>query len=486
MNSLKPVPAAFALTCLAALAGHAHGQAIGPDCISSSHNDVARNGTNAAGTIIGYSVGSITCNHGDMPMAASPNGTIRPLMSQEMYRYKSYTAPGGGTYSRFEQIGQGWVKWIGIPVNGTSSTCGTCIGGGAGFMGVNCSDVYSSAFNGPGGMAKRSIINATTGYLSGTRGGGTAEANINTRLQVLASDVAGQPAGTRYYVESVHLLPHDAAYVRPGQTVAVNAMNNAASQEINLAGGTGTPALMGSGNQQVPAITRWRDLDSSVTLITADHDDTPNPDPNFPGTFIRSRFYVAAKVTALPAGQYRYEYAVYNLNSDRSGGAFTIPLPGGAAFTDFAFRHAPSHSGEAYSNAAWTTTRQGNSITFSTEKHADNTNANAIRWGSLYNFGFTTDVAPTTGLGTIALFKPGALGSIIAPAIPVPTVCVPDVNADDSLTADDVIAFLNAFFGTNLAVADIATLGGGPLPDGRLTADDLVFFLASFFAGCPQ
>ncbi|MBL8758818.1 MAG: hypothetical protein JNK35_10360, partial [Phycisphaerae bacterium] len=49
---------------LAGLASTAAGQAIGPDMISSSHVDVARNGSNAAGTIVGYSVGSITCNIG--------------------------------------------------------------------------------------------------------------------------------------------------------------------------------------------------------------------------------------------------------------------------------------------------------------------------------------------------------------------------------------------------------------------------------------
>ena len=56
---------------------------------------------------------------------------------------------------------------------------------------------------------------------------------------------------------------------------------------------------------------------------------------------------------------------------------------------------------------------------------------------------------------------------------------------DGQLTADDVIAFLDAFFVGTLSVADIASLGGGDAPDGQLTADDVIGFLGAFFAGCP-
>ncbi|MGH7132936.1 MAG: beta strand repeat-containing protein [Phycisphaerales bacterium] len=58
------------------------------------------------------------------------------------------------------------------------------------------------------------------------------------------------------------------------------------------------------------------------------------------------------------------------------------------------------------------------------------------------------------------------------------------LTPDGQLTADDIIAFLNAFFAGNLAVADVAGLGGTPGPDGQLTPDDLIVFLDSFFAGC--
>lgn len=77
--------------------------------------------------------------------------------------------------------------------------------------------------------------------------------------------------------------------------------------------------------------------------------------------------------------------------------------------------------------------------------------------------------------------------------IAVPSVCNDadvaglggSTTPDGQLTADDVIAFLDAFFVGNLSVADIASLGGGDSPDGQLTADDVIGFLGAFFAGCP-
>lgn len=71
--------------------------------------------------------------------------------------------------------------------------------------------------------------------------------------------------------------------------------------------------------------------------------------------------------------------------------------------------------------------------------------------------------------------------------------CVADVaqlggsatcSADGQVSADDLVAYLGAFFAGNLELADIASLGGNLAPDGRITADDLIAYLGAFFAGC--
>ncbi|MGH7132357.1 MAG: GC-type dockerin domain-anchored protein [Phycisphaerales bacterium] len=55
---------------------------------------------------------------------------------------------------------------------------------------------------------------------------------------------------------------------------------------------------------------------------------------------------------------------------------------------------------------------------------------------------------------------------------------------DGQITQDDMIVFLDGFFANNLLIADVAGLGGSAGPDGQLTQDDITFFLGQFFAPC--
>src|SRR5213075_2571139 len=83
--------------------------------------------------------------------------------------------------------------------------------------------------------------------------------------------------------------------------------------------------------------------------------------------------------------------------------------------------HAPlSHSGEPYDNSAWAAPVAGGSITFATAPYSVNPNANAARWGTLYNFRFDAAAPPITGTATIGLFAPGSPSSITAVGLPVP------------------------------------------------------------------
>ena len=117
---------------------------------------------------------------------------------------------------------------------------------------------------------------------------------------------------------------------------------------------------------------------------------------------------VASKVTALAGNRRRYDYAVYNMVSDRGIGSFSVPV-GTAAITNATFK-APRSHGEAWSNDAWTAKVEGGRITWSTAAHATNPNANAIRWGTVYSFSFETDAAPVAAEATLGRFKPGTLG----------------------------------------------------------------------------
>ena len=62
--------------------------------------------------------------------------------------------------------------------------------------------------------------------------------------------------------------------------------------------------------------------------------------------------------------------------------------------------------------------RRLDSITWNTETFAQNQNANAIRWGTLYNFRFDADQPPQNANATVDFFK---TGSPMTVAIQAPT-----------------------------------------------------------------
>jgi hypothetical protein len=56
----------------------------------------------------------------------------------------------------------------------------------------------------------------------------------------------------------------------------------------------------------------------------------------------------------------------------------------------------------------WSVDQTAGSITWETETFAQNQNANAIRWGTLYNFRFDADQPPQTANATPGFFKTGS------------------------------------------------------------------------------
>ncbi len=502
---------------------------IGPDVVVNQITDVARWGTNAGGTITSYSVGTDSCNPGDYPVlwvdssAYEPdfNTTQHPVIGQNMYRLKSY-----GAYSRFEHLGQSWLKHGFVSTN--SFECGTCTTGnpnaekiwrysiqswqdvGGDVLGLNCSDTYGSGLNGSqGGLGAKNIVNAATGFSPHVEGNSTGDSTTRARLQVPTSDVTSQPEGTRYFVEGHYVTQDDAQFVRPGETVAFNALNNASWREVSEASINSGPTFVGSTVQQQVGLFAWKAADASVTLVSADHDDTPNPCTGYkdpitngpqypPGTkFIRSRFWIGAKATDLGGGQWRYEYAVHNLNSDRGASSFNLAFADALATPTAVAFHAPQwHSGEPYSNTPWDMTKAGGTLSFSTSQayNAGSDTANAMRWGQLFNFGFTCDRAPVTGNATIGLFKPGTVPSITVAGIPVPSqpapACVADFDdgtgtgtPDGGVTIDDLIYYLGLFEAGD-ANADVDDGTGTGTPDLGVTIDDLIYYLTRFEAGC--
>ena len=94
-----------------------------------------------------------------------------------------------------------------------------------------------------------------------------------------------------------------------------------------------------------------------------------------------------------------------------------MPVGPGVNISNIGF-HAPiQHPGwandgtfnnQGYSSTPWTVTQDASSITWNTETFAQNQNANAIRFGTLYNFRFDADQAPNPTNATVGYFKTGS------------------------------------------------------------------------------
>jgi hypothetical protein len=475
------------------------GITVGPDIVVYENIDVANYTTTApVSGMFAYAVGTTSCNPGDYPAEWIAGNNLHPVIAQNMYRLAN---------GRFDHVGKSYVKHGFASVNGNQ--CGTCVQppNGGSQLGVNCSDPYGSGLNGSQtGLGPRSQINATTGEYVYTGNFTTTGTPIDRRLQVPSTYIAGRPAGSRFFVDSQYISQDDAQFN--------NGLNNSSFRELvatNITGSSNIPFTTfgdaGGYRKGKTGLFAWKLADPTVKIVNADYTvNNPRSFPLLPASVmpasITARFHVATKVTANTgplAGTWHYEYVVQNLNSDRSGGTFTIPMPANANVQNIGFNAPPSHSGEPYSNAAWTSSRVGNTMVWSTQTFAENQNANAIRWSTAYTFRFDADVAPSVGDVKIGFFKPGPGTEVIASAVDVPTVppaCIADISGggasgdqpDGTVDGSDFIAFINSFGigdATVDAKADVAGGGtNGDQPDGTIDGSDFIAFINAFGVGC--
>lgn len=362
-------------------------QASGPDVIVGELPDVSNYGA-ASGKYV-WAVGTTSCNLGDTPLNWFDNTNQHPVISQNIYRLHN---------GRYEQIGQAWLKHGFCALQGT--VCSSCTpGGNCDALFPGCSDPYSSGLNGTqSGLGPKSEVNAATGaFLYPWVNNGSGSGTTFKRLQASTADC--DPAtypGALYFVSSMYVQPQDAANG--------NDNNNESYRRVTLSGST--MALTGTTQRTSPAIFAWRDHgggagipDANVSLVSID----------VPGD---GRFWVASKATSLGGGQWHYEFAIQNLNSDRSGQAFSVPLPAGAVVTNVGFRDVDYHSGEPYSLTDWTSSVTGSAVSWATQTFAQNANANALRWDTIYTFRFDCNIPPAGVPGTISLFKSGSPASV--------------------------------------------------------------------------
>lgn len=356
---------------------------IGPDVVVFDLIDTDYYGS--SGGISAYSVGTESCNRGDVPVEWVSSTNQHPVIAQNLYRYKD---------GRLEQLGQSWLKHGFLSVNG--SACDTCIqppNGGA-QLGVGCSDPYWASLNGDQTrLGPRSEVNAFTGVFVMPHSVPSGDALLKGRIQVPDTDVTpADNVGARYFVEGQYVTPDDAG--------AGNGLNNASYREVQLESDKSLTPI-GSTTESTPAIMAWADLDATVTARRVD----------VPG---EGSFFIAYKASDNGNGTWRYEYALFNLDSDRSARSFAVPIEASTVVSNVGFHDVNSHSGEPYDLTDWAVTVDpgGGWVTWSTDDYATNVNANALRWGTMYNFWFDADSPPVSGSAQIGLFRPGTPSSL--------------------------------------------------------------------------
>jgi hypothetical protein len=372
----------------------------GPDVIVGDLPAVQQFGS--AGTQVGVAIATTSCNAGtiDLDWFALPN-TDHPVIPQNLYRMSG----GTDNNERFEQIGQSWLKHAFTALTQNACNFG-CNGVGGSHLGSGCSDPYSASLNGnQSGIGSRAWVNPFTGAFPSTANNhsGHAHDGVSHRVRVEVGDLNQDlNQGATYFAEAQYVTPHEYTWCQ-AHPAECNMYNNVSYRQYSVSGTTSfTFSPVASTVMRRPAFMAW----TGMTMNQIE------PDPGNDGIW-----FVAYKVTNPSQGVWHYEYALYNENLDRAIQSFSVPLGPGVNISNIGFHAPPQEPGwandgtfnnQGYSSMPWAVTQVADSITWNSETFAQNQNANAIRWGTLYNFRFDADQPPQNANATVGYFKTGS------------------------------------------------------------------------------
>ncbi|MEE8142285.1 MAG: dockerin type I repeat-containing protein [Planctomycetota bacterium] len=433
---------------------------IGPDVavsrVGEPGSDYAYYGN--SGGIRTYAAATTSCNVGDeVAEWISGSSGRHPLIAANVYRL--------GADGSFDQIGQSWLKHSFCAVS--EPTCGACQPTNCSTLGIGCADTYWATLNGDTDSGPRSQIDPQgvccpgVGTHVDSPFHATPVSPLWGRIAISDADIANP--GASYFVE-VHYITHDED--------PEDRYNNASWRQINL--GFTFITNIGPLHMFESAIEAWKGFAGATVqdIILADE----------------GMFHVGHLVQDNGDGTWHYEYAIHNLNADRSGQGFQLPIPAGVTLTNIEFHDTDSHSGEIYSSTDWGLDQSGGNITWSTESYGANQNANAIRWGTTYSFRFDADAPPGDVDAKLFLFKPGAGTNVTLPVEGPELSCFTfvrgNVNLDGKMNIADAVYIFNYLF------------GDGPLPtpeesgdvndDGMIDIGDGQYILNYLFVDGPE
>ena len=239
-------------------------------------------------------------------MGFSANTNQHPVSGGALYRLEGNRRLGCVS----SRLGQGWLLHGFFALSSNQCGCG-CTPTSGNFLGVGCSDSNTAADRriGSRGLGPNGRVNTFTGqfpfFRTPTR---RPPGSVARRVQVHVDDLepTGGPGAPRYFAEKVMIAPDEAT--------AGNGKNNASYRELSASidRGEWTFQLAASTQREKPAVRAWQDVDPSVQIVEV----------QVPG---EGTFLLAWQTADLGDGRWHYEYAVENINCDRSCGV--VPRP---------------------------------------------------------------------------------------------------------------------------------------------------------------
>jgi hypothetical protein len=359
-----------------------------PNVIVGDIHEIRRWGK--VGDIIAFSIGTTSCNLGTcwLNWITGNDADQHPVIGGNAFRLEN---------GRMEQLGQSWLKH-GFYALSQDVCSPDCLPTDGEHLGVNCSDPYSADLNATQRrLGPKFEVDVSKGHHPHpvTDQGLEGDA-IFKRLQIHEADLDETLHPTaRYFVEAQYVTEDDAA--------AGNHHDNGSYREVQRyrrGSGNLDMRLLGSmpTHRQRVAVHAWQDNDPNV-MVESVLDGSGG------------MYYVASLATQNPDNTWHYEYAVQNFDSTRAAESFDVPIPTRSPVYNKAFHDVEYHSGEPFALADWQSVASPSSVEWYTDSFSSDPNANALRWGTLYNFRFDSDHPPGIALVTLGMFKPGSAGT---------------------------------------------------------------------------
>jgi hypothetical protein len=348
------------------------------------------------GDVVGLSVSTTSWNIGNKRLDWYRYPDWRhPFIIRNLYRISD---------DKIEQVGESGAKhgFFALSDSQCGSGCNDPTDGKQ--LGLNCTDTYNTFTSADqGSLTPRYEINPWDGYFEPSTSHLKTSHPHDQVQHLLRVHDGDLDKNADYIVEAYYVHYQD-----------TNPMNSSAWRRVKVSSGQpgGTWAFtIQNEDQPLPigfAIDAWQNDQTKQTTIAEVNPPVKGKSPD-------GRSILAVKTRQLPNGtQWRYEYALLNVDMDRQISGFQIPIAPGVHVSDVTF-HASEHQGEDYSsvggvptdNSPWAATVEGQVVSWRTQ-------TNPLRWGNLYNFGFTADAGPSNTKVTVTLFKPGSKTSLSA------------------------------------------------------------------------